>query len=154
MIDQLAHSLNRGWRIPLSSRSIIDGEEFAHLLERIRINVPSSIMESERTLAERDFILQEARAEAAHLLQQAKERAAELLSEQSIVRAAQQEAERIVEESRLMAKRRADEADQYAMRVLGDLAQRLQSITKQVDNGLQIMQQNRLPDPDNPPSTE
>jgi dsDNA-specific endonuclease/ATPase MutS2 len=154
MIDQLADLLNRGWRIPLSSRSLIDGEEFAHLLERIRINVPSSIMESERTLAERDFILQEARAEAAHLLQQAKERATDLLSEQAIVRAAQQEAERIVAESKLAAKQRADEADQYAIRVLDDLAQRLQSIAKQVDNGLQIMQQNRRPDPNSSPAAE
>jgi cell division septum initiation protein DivIVA len=146
LIDQLAVTLNRGWRIPLSSLCIINADEFEHLLERTRINVPSSIMESERTLAERDAILNGARAEADRILQEARQQAAEVLSDQSIVVAARLEAERIIEEGRLAARRRAEEADQYAVHVLEDLTQKLQTITRQVDNGVQMMRHNRLAD--------
>jgi hypothetical protein len=61
MIDQLTDALNRSWRVPLSSLCMVDGNQFGHMLERMRISVPSAIMESERTLDERDLILAEAR---------------------------------------------------------------------------------------------
>lgn len=143
LIDQLADCLNRGWRIPLLPWSVVNAGEATHLLERMRINVPSAIRESERTLSDRDSILQDARSEAERILQAARQRAAELLNEQAIVQAAQYEAERIVEEGRAMARQRAEEADQYAMQVLEDLAQKLQSVTKQIDNGVQVMRNNR-----------
>lgn len=144
LIDQLVDLLNRGTRIPLSAYTVIDTNEFYHLLERMRINVPSSIMEGERTLAERDRILAEARAEAERILHQARQRAAELLTDQALVAAARQEADRMVEEGRTIARRRAEEADQYAVKVLEDLSQKLQVISKQVDNGVQVMRQHRL----------
>jgi hypothetical protein len=140
----LADCLSRGWRIPLSAFSVVNANEAAHLLERMRINVPSAIMESERTLSERDLILQDARTEAERILQQARQRVAELLSDQAVVVAAQQEADRIIEAGQLGARRRAEEADQYAMQVLEELAQKLQTITKQIDNGVQVMKTNRL----------
>ena len=125
---------------------MIDANEFAQLIERMRINVPSSIMESERTLAERDRILTDAHAEYERIIQQARQKALELLSDDAVVIAARQEAERILEDSRLAAKRRAEEADRYAIQVLEDLAQKLQVITKQVDNGVQLMKTGRFID--------
>lgn len=147
LIDQLADSLNRSWRIPLSSLSMINANEFAHLLERMRINVPSAIMESERTLAERDQIIAEAQREAERILSDARQRANELLSDQALVIAAHHEADRILEEGRAAAQRRAGEADQYTMQVLEDLARKLQTITSQVENGMQVMRSNPLADP-------
>lgn len=144
MIDQLADTLNRGRPIPLSALRVIDTNEFAQLIERMRISVPSSIMESERTLAQRDHILAEAHAEAERIIQQAKQRAMEIISQDAVMQTAHNEAERILEESRAAAQRRAAEADRYAVQVLEDLAQKLQVITKQVDNGVQLMKNKRL----------
>ena len=70
-----------------------------------------------------------------------------MLRDDAIVIAAHEEAEQIMEESRLAAERRAEEADRYAMQVLEDLAQKLQVITKQVDNGVQLMRAGRFIDP-------
>lgn len=125
---------------------MVDANELAQLIERMRISVPSSIMESERTLAERDHILDEAHVEAERIIQQAKQRALEIVHQDQIVMTARDEAERILEESRRLAQRRAEEADRYAVDVLGDLAEKLQVITKQVDNGIQVMKSNRLAD--------
>nr|HMN30914.1 hypothetical protein [Caldilineaceae bacterium] len=126
---------------------VVDANQVGHIVERMRISVPSAIMESERTLAERDQILAEAHSEAERILQDARQRVAEIVSDQSIVVTARNEAERIVEEGRTAASRRADEADQYAMQVLEDLAHKLQTISAQVDNGVQVMRNNRLPAP-------
>ena len=144
LIDQLADALNRGRPIPLSSLRVIDANEFAQLIERMRISVPSSIMESERTLAQRDHILAEAQAEAERMIQQAKQRAMEIISQDALMQTARKEADRILDESRGAAQRRAAEADRYDVQVLADLAHKLQVTMKQVDNGIQLMKNNRL----------
>jgi vacuolar-type H+-ATPase subunit H len=144
LIDHLADALDRGRAIPLTALRVVDVNEFSHLIERMRISVPSSIMESERTLAERDHILAEAHAEAERILQQARQRAMEIVHQDQIVMTARDEAERILQESRRAANRRAEEADRYAVNVLEDLAQKLQVITKQVDNGIGVMKAKSL----------
>ena len=144
LIDHLADALDRGRAIPLTALRVVDVNEFSHLIERMRISVPSSIMESERTLAERDHILAEAHAEAERILQQARQRAMEIVHQDQIVMTARDEAERILQESRRAANRRAEEADRYAVNVLEDLGQKLQVITKQVDNGIGVMKAKSL----------
>lgn len=132
--------LSQGWQVPFSPYRLVRARELEQLVERMRINVPSSIRESERTLQERDRIMAEARAEADRIIQQAKQQAMEILSERSLMATAQAEAERIIAESREIAQRRAEEADLYAIQVLQDLAQRLQAMMVQVDNGIKLMQ--------------
>lgn len=139
LIDQLEEKLRLGRQIPFTTQRVVDANEFSEMLERLRITVPSSVMESERMLKERDRILNDAEAEAQHILQQAKQRARELLSENSIIALARDEAERIMQQSEAAARRRTDEADAYATRVLEELSSKLQTITKQVENGLQVM---------------
>jgi len=141
LVDQLAAMLEQARDVPLSRYRMVDTDEFNQLIERMRISVPSSIRESERTLAERDHILAAAHAEAERIVQRAKQQAAEMVHEESIVHLARQEADRIVADSHRQAQERAAEADQYAAQVLQDLAARLQAISQQVDNGLQMMQQ-------------
>lgn len=114
--------------------------EIEQLLERMRITVPSSIRESERTLAERDRIMNEARAEADRIIQQARQQAMDMLSEKSMIATAQAEADRIIGEGKEIARRRTEEADTYAIQVLNELSQRLQTILQQVANGVELMQ--------------
>jgi F0F1-type ATP synthase membrane subunit b/b' len=99
-------------------------------------------MESERTLQERDRILEAAEAEAARIVEQARRRANEIISNDAVVAAARQEGERIVVNAQAAAQQRRDEADRYAARVLEELAEKLRVVTKQVDNGLDLLRQN------------
>lgn len=143
IIDQLADLLNRSPRVPLSSNRLVDANEIGQLLERLRISVPSSIMESERTLAERERILNEADTEAKRIVAQARQRANEMLSADALVAMARREAQKIVEDGHNTARQRSEEADQYAAHVLGDLAANLGKMAKQVENGLQMLQEQR-----------
>ena len=142
VIDQLDALLENSRRVPMSSMRMVEYGQFKKMLELLRVNVPSSIMESERTLQERDRILAAGEAEAIRLVEQARRRATDLLSNDALTVAARQEADRIVENAHTLASQRRDEADRYATRVLEELAEKLGIITKQVDNGLELLRQN------------
>lgn len=124
----------------MSPYRVVNADEFSQLIERMRISVPSSIRESERTLAERDAIIAEAQTEAKNIVAQAHGRAQEILSESALVQAAHREADRIIANSRSEAARHAQEADRYATEVLEELAKKLDIITQQVDNGIHMLQ--------------
>ncbi|MEX1020490.1 MAG: hypothetical protein WDZ49_12580 [Litorilinea sp.] len=125
--------------LPLSPYRLVRGEEFEQMLERLRINVPSSIRESERMLAERDRFVADAQAEAQRIVKEAKQQAIHLVSERAVVAQAQQTAERIERDARASARRRSDEADHYAVQVLEALAQHLRDTLEQVENGIEVM---------------
>jgi hypothetical protein len=141
LIDQLQVLISQGTPIPFTSYRLVRASDVELLLGRMRITVPSSIRESERTLAERDRIMNEARAEADRIIQQARQQAMEMLSEKSLIATAQAEADRIILEGKEIARRRTEEADTYAVQVLQDLSQRLQAISQQVGNGIELMQE-------------
>ncbi|MCC6453706.1 MAG: hypothetical protein IT328_02060 [Caldilineaceae bacterium] len=141
MIDQLHVLISQGTPVPFSAYRLVRARDIEQLLERMRITVPGSIRESERTLAERDRIMNEARAEADRIIQQARQQAMDMLSEKSLIATAQVEAERIIGEGKEIARRRTEEADTYAVHVLNDLAQQLQSLLHQVGNGIDLMQE-------------
>lgn len=130
--------------MPLSSFRMVNADEFAQLLEHLRINVPSSIRESERMLAERDKILSEARSEALRMVEEAQRQARELISDNALVEAAEQEARRIMETSRQIALQRTQEADEYATNVLRQLGQRLDVVSQQVSNGIQMLEESAM----------
>lgn len=145
LVDQMTDLLNEGREVPLSRYRMVDSEEFSQMLERMRISVPSSIRESERTLVERDNILARARAEADQIIQEARDIAGEMLGENSLVVMARQEAHRIVEDGQEIARQRTSEADSYATQVLQELHEKLASISGQVENGIAMMTQQSEP---------
>ena len=142
IIDQLESLLENSRRVPMSSLRMVEYAQFRQALERLRVSVPSSITESERTLQERDRILEAAEAEAARVVEGARRRANALLRDDALVAAARQEGERLLVNAEATAQQRRDEADRYAARVLEELAEKLRIVTKQVDNGLDLLRQN------------
>lgn len=143
LVDQMTELLSEGREVPLSRYRMIDAEEFGQILERMRISVPSSIRESERTLVERDNILAQARKEADKIIQEARDIAADMLSDNSLVVMARQESKRIVEDGHEVARQRTGEADVYATQVLQELHDKLASISSQVENGITVMTQSQ-----------
>lgn len=139
LVDQLTEMLNQGKEVPLSRFRMIDAEEFAQMLDRMRISVPSSVRESERTLAERDRILAEAKAEAEAIVSEAKARASAMLKDNEVIAIANREADQIIQQGRKNAAAQMEEADAYAVQVLQDLSSRLSNISQQVQNGIGVL---------------
>ncbi|MGL4649891.1 MAG: ATP synthase F0 subunit B [Caldilineaceae bacterium] len=136
IIDQLTDMLNNSSKVPFSNNRVVDAAEFSQLLDRLRINVPSSIRDSERTLAERERILAQADEEARRMVAQAQKRAAEMLAADALVQSARREAERIMDEARQASVRSAEDADAYAEYVLNAISDTLANAGGQVTNGL------------------
>ena len=139
IIDQLADKISTSPKVPFSSDRRVDAGEIGQILERLRISVPSSIMESERTLEERERILSEAESEAKRIVAQARQRANEILSQDGLVAMARKEADRIVDEGRQQARLRAEEADAYSVEKLQEINNALKRMQAEVENGLQLL---------------
>ena len=139
IIDQLADKISNSPKVPFSSDRRVDANEISQILERLRISVPSSIMESERTLEERERILGEAETEAKRIIAQARQRANEILRQDGLVAMARKEADRIVDEGRQQARIRAEEADAYSVDKLQEINNALKRMQAEVENGLQLL---------------
>lgn len=162
LVDQLEQVLNRGYRLPLSSSLVVSEEECMRLIDQMRISVPSAIKESQRMIAERDRILDDARREAESIIEQARQHALEMIDQSAVTQAARQEAERIVarsqEEANRMVLRSRDEAnalirdaEDYTLDVLQQLVSQLGGSLQQAKNGIQAIEESRL-DPAPPES--
>lgn len=142
LVDQLSEMLHQGKEVPMSRYRMVDAAAFGQMLDRMRISVPSSLRDSERTLAERDRILAEARSEAEAIIAEAKERARTMVQDDEVIAAANREAEQLIENGRRTAQEQMKEADSYATQVLQDLSTRLKEVSQQVDNGIHLLANN------------
>ena len=136
----MAELVNQGWQVPFTSYRVVRGHEVEQLLDRMRINVPSSIRESEKTVTERDRILAEAKSAADRIVEDAHRRALEILNERALLERARQESQRIVDRGRSDAQYRVDEADRYTIGALRGLREELRALIHQVDSGLAMME--------------
>jgi hypothetical protein len=140
LIGELADLINQGWQLPFTSYRVVRGREVEQLLDRMRITVPSSIRESEKTVAERDRILAEAKSAADRIVEEAHLRALEILNERALLERARQESQRIVDQGKADAQYRVDEADRYTIGALHGLREELRALIHQVDSGLAMME--------------
>ena len=155
LVDQLEQVLNRGYRLPLSSSLVVSEEQCMRLIDQMRISVPSAIKESERMIAERDRILNDARREAESIVEQARQHALGLIDQSAVTQAARQEAERIVAQSgeaadRMIVRSRDEahalirDAEDYTLDVLQQLVGQLGGSLQQARNGIQAIEESRL----------
>jgi len=164
LVDQLEQVLNRGYRLPLSASLVVSEEECLRLIDQMRISVPSAIKESERMVAERDRILNDARTEAESIIEQARQQAMETINQDYVTQEARREAERIMAQSqeeaeRMVARSRDDasalihDAEDYTVDVLQRLVDQLAGVMQQAQNGIQAIQESQKertahPDPE------
>ena len=105
-IDQLEDLVSNGKRVPMSRKVMVEEEEFIHLLDEMRTNIPLEIRDATRLLKERERIIAEAQDQATRIVNDAQRRAAVLVSEHTVLAEAKQLAE---EELRLAERQRQEE---------------------------------------------
>lgn len=121
LIDRLEQLVSAGTRLPLSSRTIIDEQEFLDIIDQLRVTVPEEIKQARRVSQERERVMLQAEAEAEKILNAAQEQATRMLQENSLVQRAQDEAERILNDAARTAEEIRQGADEYAAEVLTGL---------------------------------
>lgn len=144
LVDQLEQVLNQGWRVPFTSSLVVNEEECLRLIDQMRISVPSAIKESERMIAERDRILNDARLRGEAMIARAEEEAMKRVGDHYVVQEARREAERIVNMGQSEGMRMIQEAEDYALDVLRQLATQLNASLRQAENGIRTIEGSRL----------
>lgn len=132
LVDRLEALLSKGWRVPMTSKTSIDEDEFLDIIDQMRIAIPEEIKLAKKMQQDRERVLAQTQEEAARILALAKEDAERLVSETVIAQAAQERANQIEEQAQADASAIRQGADQYAMQVLADLQARLEQITQQI----------------------
>lgn len=147
LVDRLEALLNKGWRVPMTAKTMIDEDEFLDIIDQMRIAFPEEIKQAKKIVQDRDRILAQSQEEAARILELAKEDSARLTNEHTVVKSAQAQAAQVNQQARAAADSTKQGADEYAAQVLRTLASRLEQMTQQitalhsqVTNGLNVIE--------------
>lgn len=132
LVDRLEALLAKGWRVPLTSKTMIDEDEFLDIVDQMRIAIPEEIKQSKKIVQERDRTLAQAQEEAQRITAMAKEDAERMTSEHTVSRAAETRAAEIEAEARAAALSIRQGADQYTAQALSELQSRLEQVAQQV----------------------
>ena len=152
LVDRLEALLVKGWRVPLTSKSMIDEDEFLDIIDQMRIAIPEEIKLSKKIVQERDRVVAQAQEEVQRISAMAKEDAARMTNDHAVSKAAQTQAEQIEAEAKAAALSVRQGADAYAAQVLSELQARLDQVAQQVAtlqtqvyNGLNYMSEAEPP---------
>lgn len=118
LIDRLEQLISQGTRLPLSSRTMIDEQEFLDIIDQLRVTVPEEIKQARRVSQERERITLQAESEAEKILNEAETRATAMLQDNELLRRAEEEARQLIEDAQRAAEEIRRGADQYALDVL------------------------------------
>jgi hypothetical protein len=126
LLDRLEELVGVGRRVPLSTRVMVEEEEFLSLIDRIRAAVPREIRQAQRVVEERSDIITTAQQEAAKILDMARNQAEYIISEQGVVNEARQRGEDVLRQMEQEQRRSMGEIDKYALEQLGEAEDAIQ----------------------------
>jgi hypothetical protein len=139
LVDELESRLAEGRRIPLTSKVVIDEEEYFDIINEMRSRIPEEVRQAKKTERERERIIAQSHEEAERIVVLAKERADEVLGEQQIIKNAEARALTIIERAQQEAARVKTDADDYVIAVLSQLESQLSALLTTVQNGIKIV---------------
>jgi vacuolar-type H+-ATPase subunit H len=143
LIERLETLVDEGWRIPLTSKIIINEDRYWDIVERMRASIPEDIKRAQTIEQERDRIIAQANEEAGRIIALARERAKELVANHEITKGAEERAEMLLERARQEAETFKADADDYVIEVLTKLEAELFDLLTTVRNGIMKIQRDR-----------
>lgn len=155
LVDRLEAVFGKGWRIPMSSKTLLDEDEFFDIADQMRTAIPEEIRQAKKIVQDRDQIIAQAKEEATRISVLAHEDAAHLINEHAITKAAQAQAHQIEKQAHDAALATRLEADSYTTQTLSDLQaqltqvmQQIAVLQKQVSNGIDYISTQNIDNPE------
>jgi F0F1-type ATP synthase membrane subunit b/b' len=137
LLDQLEEMVGVSKRVPFSHRVMVEEDEFAELVEQLRLAIPSEVKQAQRVIRDRERIIAEAQQEASHIIENARSRAEYLVSNEGILNEAKQRSEEILRAAEERRKREKGEIDVYAMQQFNRIEQALREGLEVIDSAVQ-----------------
>ncbi|HEX2922920.1 MAG TPA: ATPase [Chloroflexota bacterium] len=121
LMDELETIIDKGARIPFSSKVLIDRDVYLDAVDALRMTMPEALTQAERIVRDKERIIAQASAESERITSLAKEQAAFLISERQLLRAAETQSEAILSSAREESKEIISSAQKYASDLLAQL---------------------------------
>jgi cell division septum initiation protein DivIVA len=141
LIDRLEALVTDGLRFPLTSKAVVDEQEFLDIIDQLRVAVPEEIKQAKRVTVEKDRVIGGAQTEAEKIVNAAQEQVASMLKDNEIIKTAEQHAQSIIADAQEAAREIRDGADAYAIEVLGGLEGELARLNAKVRKGRATLEQ-------------
>ncbi len=125
LVDRLEALLGKGWRVPMTSKTMIDEDEFLDIVDQMRIAFPEEIKQAKKIVQDRERVIAQAQEEATRIIALAKEDGARLTNDHAVAKSAQQQAAQINQQANATATAIRQGADEYAAQVLKELQERV-----------------------------
>ena len=103
LLDIMDELIDKAWKVPLSSKSMVDVERIKDVVQDIRLNMPAEIRQAKTIVADRNKIIADARREADTVIRVAEEKAAFMVTQEEVYKAAQQKANETVAQANKMS---------------------------------------------------
>ncbi|MGH2457932.1 MAG: hypothetical protein ACRDIY_03595 [Chloroflexota bacterium] len=127
--------MSSGTRLPLSSRTIVDEQEFLDIIDQLRVTVPAEIKEARKMSQEKDRVILQAEDEADKIINAARERATLMLQENELTHLAEEQARQVMDRAEREAENIRHGADVYALEVLNGIENELTRLLATVRKG-------------------
>lgn len=122
-------------RFPLTSKAVVDEQEFLDIVDQLRVAIPEEMRQAKRVNLEKEKVIGTAQTEAERILIAAQEQAALMLKDNEIMKTAAELSQAKVSEAEKLAEEIRAGADAYAMDVLIGLENELNRLIAQVRRG-------------------
>lgn len=140
LLDVLEEELEGARKGFLSERRLVDTDKCLDTLDEIRENLPLELERAANIMKERRQILIDAENEAQQCVDAAQKRAEEMVSQTEIIRMAELDGKQIVDLAKQNAKEIRGSARAYAVELLGELGNQLESYGQQVTKDIEKFQ--------------
>ncbi len=124
----------------MTTRVIIDENEYLRLIDQMRISVPQEIKNARQVESEREARLAAAQEQAESIIAAGREQAESLTAEHVVLAQAQERADEVLTQAYQEAAQIRSEADAYALEVLHRIGAQLEGFGQTVRNGIRLLE--------------
>jgi hypothetical protein len=117
-LERLEDMILSGMSIPLTSWTVVNGDELVPLLDALRETLPDELRQAKEQVTQRENLLKDTEAQARQMLEETRQYAEQMVADSEIMKAVKIEAERVrdVILQELEASRRKTEAEAHAIK--------------------------------------
>ena len=130
LLEHLEEILDRGTKVPLTGKVMVDEDSVLEILDGIRSVLPEEIRQANLILAERDRFMEDARSEGQRIVDRAQKQAEQMLQENEVVSQSRVYAEEIVRKAQQYSREVKLGALKYSDDLLNDIEAKIEESYK------------------------
>lgn len=141
IINDLVNLVEHSFRVPLTSKIMVDEDEILDLLDRLKQYLPFEIEQARQIVNHRTNIVADAQKKAEKIVESAKQKSRHYAQETEIVKQAHEEAVELKKMASHDINQQRYGADKYSDEVLAALEEKVTRALTIVQNGRRVLSQ-------------